>query len=479
MTDRPHFETQLEERLRARAGLASRPFDAAAIARQAVTVSARRRFGGLGWLSTRRPNLGWLVVALLLAIALLGVVAGIGALLREGPSVVTSRWIVFVRDGDLFVADIDGSGQSLIASGDAGDAKLGYLTAAWSPDMRHIAAVRDVGGAFLTPGVDLMTADGALVRTVALDPGCGPSVSWSPDSSEVAIATCPADVPRDAIEPVDSGIGLLIAGLDASADREIALPPEWGSVASARRSRSGSDRNCGHSGLPTVGGSRFRRASPEHIGGWYLVAADGSGTRQIEEFTNGLLRVGFGDWSPDGRSLAVSGDWIGCVDGNCLGIVSSEGGPVSTVAYLSGGDPNTHEKLSWPEFSPDGDRVAVLGSSDRLHLGTRGHRDEHALRLRPGDRPLHGADIRDQVADPGRDRRGSAHGRGDRRDRGIGARSPGRRTVEGCCTSFVRLVTLQRAGRSVRSMPPAEASRPFSSEACSRSTSGGQNRKGP
>ena len=62
-----------------------------------------------------------------------------------------------------------GADRRLIASGDADDAKLGYLTAAWSPDMRHIAAVRDVGGAFLTPGVDLMTADGALVRTVALD----------------------------------------------------------------------------------------------------------------------------------------------------------------------------------------------------------------------------------------------------------------------------------------------------------------------
>jgi hypothetical protein len=54
--------------------------------------------------------------------------------------------------------------------------------------MRHIAAVRDHGGAFLTPGVDLMTY-GALVRTVALDPGCGPSLSCSPDSPEVAIAT--------------------------------------------------------------------------------------------------------------------------------------------------------------------------------------------------------------------------------------------------------------------------------------------------
>ena len=267
-----------------------------------------------------------------------------------------------MRDGDLFVAEGDGSGQTLIASGDADDAKFGYLTAAWSPDMRHIAAVRDIGGAFLTPGVDLMTADGALVRTVALDPGCGPSLSWSPDSSEVAIATCPADVPRDAIEAVESGIGLLIAGLDASATGRSRCHLN-GSQSRARDDR-GLDPTgpVGASGLPTVGGSRFGRSSRGKADG-ILVAADGSGTRRIEELTDDLGdRVDLCDWSPDGRSLAISGDWVGCVEEVCLGIVDSEGGPVtSTVEHPSAGDPNMHGKLFWPEFSPDGDRVAVLG----------------------------------------------------------------------------------------------------------------------
>ncbi len=84
------------------------------------------------------------------------------------------------------------------------------------------------------------------------------------------------------------------------------------------------------------------------------MAADGSGTRQI----NDLNRVDFGDWSPDGRSLAVSGDFVGCAVGSCLGIVSSEGGPVSLVEHPSGRDPNMHEQLSWPAFSPDGTRLA-------------------------------------------------------------------------------------------------------------------------
>jgi hypothetical protein len=83
MTDRLDFETRLEERIRARAALAMRPFDAAEIARQAVVVNGRRgRLGMLEWPS-RRPALGRLLVALLLTIALLGAAAAVGALLRE------------------------------------------------------------------------------------------------------------------------------------------------------------------------------------------------------------------------------------------------------------------------------------------------------------------------------------------------------------------------------------------------------------
>ena len=345
------FETRLTALVRSYTEPAAKPIDPLVTARTAMASATRSGVLGRLWPVRHDRRVAWLLVlaALVMALAALAIAVG------SRPSLVVQApdgpgRIVFVRDGDLFVAEGDGSGQSLIASGDADDAKLGYLTAAWSPDMRHIAAVRDVGGAFLTPGVDLMTADGALVRTVALDAGCGPSLSWSPDSSEVAIATCPADVPRDAIEPVESGIGLLIAGLDASADREIALPPEWRSVASARPQ-------------VWIRPDLWARWSPDGRwialpaivagqGGQYLVAADGSGTRRIEELTDDLYRVDFFDWSPDGRSLAISGGWIGCVDEVCLGIVGFEGGPVSTVGHPSAGDPNLHGKLFWPGFRP-------------------------------------------------------------------------------------------------------------------------------
>lgn len=356
------FETRLASLIRSYTEPANTPSDPLVTARTAMASSARGGVLGRLWPVGIDRRVAWLLVltALVITLGALAVAAGSGPSLFVRAPVDPGR-IVFVRDGDLFVANTDGSGQSLIASGDAGDATFGYLTAAWSPDTRHIAAVRDVGGPSLTPAVDLLTADGALVRTVALEPGCGPSVSWSPDSTEVAIGTCPADVPRDTIEfePVDSGIGLVIAGLDASADREIALPPEWQSVASA--SREVWTRPDLWVQWSPDGRWIALWAIAAGVQGRYLVAADGSGTRRIEELAENLSRVESFDWSPDGRSLAISGRWPGCFEEVCLGIVDSEGGPVTSVVLPFAGDPKMHGKPFSAEFSPDGDRLAVLG----------------------------------------------------------------------------------------------------------------------
>jgi len=354
------FETRLATLVRAYTEPAATPGDSLATARTAMASASRRGVLGQLWPVRPAPRLISLLLlaALIIALAALAVAVGSGpspfVQVHDGPG-----RIVFVRDGDLFVAEGDGSGQTLIGSGGAADAKLGYLTAGWSPDMRYIAAVRDVGGPFLTPAVDLMTKDGALIRTVTLDPGCGPSLSWSPDSSEVAIATCPADVPRDTIEPVDSGIRLLIARLDGG-DREIALPPDWQSVASANHE-------------VWIRPELWAKWSPEGRwiaipaivagqGGQYLVADDGSDTRRIEDFTDNLYIVHTFDWSPDGRGIAISGLLSACPEEVCLGIIESERGLVTaTVAHPADHEAIVNGKLFWPEFSPAGDKVAVLG----------------------------------------------------------------------------------------------------------------------
>ena len=98
MTDRLDFETRLGDRLRSRAAIASRPFDAAMIARQAVAVDRRRRTIGLiGWPSPRRSlrtmpggrrNVGLLLAAALITALLVGGAIAIGSgLVRLSPIV--------------------------------------------------------------------------------------------------------------------------------------------------------------------------------------------------------------------------------------------------------------------------------------------------------------------------------------------------------------------------------------------------------
>ena len=355
------FETRLSGLVRSYTEPAATPSDPHVTARMAMTSTTRdgllERLGPVGF--DRR--MAWLTLAAALLVALIALAVAVGT---NQPRDVLGR-IVFVRGGDLFIAETDGSGQTRIAEGGADAGTLGYLTAIWAPHGRHIAAVRDTGGEFLTPAVDLLTAAGAVVRTVELGRGGTPSMTWSPDGSEVAIAAYAADLPRDVSESIfDSGIRLLVAGLDARADREIELPPDWRGVAS---SEPGGWTVPEFLAKWSSDGRRIAiRATlainPEYTLAWRLVALDGSGTRSVDDLISPL---GFGvdnlDWSPDGRRLAISGGWIGC-ETVCLGIVDPDGGSAtSTVAHPSAGGPDLHGKLFHPEFSAAGDRVAILG----------------------------------------------------------------------------------------------------------------------
>ena len=64
MTDRLDFEARLGDRLRARAAIASRPFDAVMIAHEAVLAGGRRRVGPSLRLADR-PAVRWALLAVL------------------------------------------------------------------------------------------------------------------------------------------------------------------------------------------------------------------------------------------------------------------------------------------------------------------------------------------------------------------------------------------------------------------------------
>lgn len=131
MTDHLDFEARLAERLRARGAIASRPFDAAAIAHQAVLAGGRSPgIGSLGRPSThpavaRRHTL--MVAAALLIALVLAVAAAVGARLtsvQPAPPDLVPRPAAWIATGPMSEARRDPTltllldGRVLAAGGD-------------------------------------------------------------------------------------------------------------------------------------------------------------------------------------------------------------------------------------------------------------------------------------------------------------------------------------------------------------------------
>jgi hypothetical protein len=345
-TSMDRFELRLAGLLRRHTQPAVAPFDPFATARAAMTTTTRGSFLERRWPATvDRRNVRLLIIAaMIVALVVLSVV--VGAMLTRVPQAAR---ILFVRGGDIFTAEGDGSRQTLIAKRMAEDVSTGYIPASWSPDMQHIAAVRDVDAVTSRSRVEILTAVGNVVRTIEVGPGAGPWFAWSPDGSELAIVSSVGDSAR-----ID------VVGLDRDADREIQLPPGWqlsgvGPQLAPTWSPDGR-------WIALLGRDEFELVTQQ------LVAADGSGTRSVGQLVEGPIesRVSAFDWSPDGRRIVLAGELAGCPV-RCLGVIASGGGPLTSRIDAShpeladDGNPETDaESFESTVFSPDGRRIAVV-----------------------------------------------------------------------------------------------------------------------
>ena len=347
MTDRLDFETRLQQRLRARAARAARPFDAAEIAHQAIVAArSRRRIGTLAWPATL-SGFRWLAVALLLALALLAAVTVAGAFLRKPPPVlpsgVSNGWVAFADPQG--VRPTEGSSAIyLVKDGVAerpiirsfGDGSR-QVCPSFSPDGTRLAyseAHFDVTQYSLSDVV-------VVIDTV--------NAAGMPLGPELRLAT-PSDDVRDAC-PEWTRDGQSIAFLTRATDQQ---PELWIGHLDGTETRV--------SGWDAIRGGDEFDWSPDGtavvaVGGdgssLWIVPVDGGAPRLLKRAAPGN-HFHAAHWSPDGTQIAAESytDQSGADSVGSIEIYRADGS--GSPIDLAGGDVND---LAW---SPDGGQIAYL-----------------------------------------------------------------------------------------------------------------------
>ena len=229
------------------------------------------------------------------------------------PAAVASGAIAYSLDGDIYVADPEGSNAVRIADSTT-DARCEgiseYSMPSWSPDGTHLAFQRDCPTSDQTDVV-ITDPQGNIVTEVPRD---GWGFSWSPDSTRIAVwETWP--------ETVD------VYGVDGEREESLALGP---------------DVKVHNDASPMW----MPDGSALLMDGVYEIPLDGGSPH---EWGVGLLRrLEQVTYSADGTRVAL-------IKRNSIDILDvADGTSVSTVAGLTDVD----------VWSPDGDRFASLAHGE-------------------------------------------------------------------------------------------------------------------
>jgi len=234
---------------------------------------------------------------------------------RPAPDFALARpKIAFVRprgrNPGIYVMNTNGSGQRMLAEGQAGGPP-------WSPDGR-IAFVTGRDG---NPEVYVINADGRGQRRLTCNVAFDTGPAWSPEGTKIALISA-----RD-------GLGLYVINADGTGERRVTRTLTFS-----------------HAWSPDSRKIAFLRL---HDGNYdvYVMNADGSGERRLTRSPKYDMSPA---WSPDGRKIAfVSGR-----DGNFEVYVMNADG--SEQVRLT----RTEAPERGPAWSPDGTRIAFVSERD-------------------------------------------------------------------------------------------------------------------
>jgi len=278
------------------------------------------------------------------------------------PPPAAAGTLAYIRNGDVYVADPDGSHAVRIANGlpDEGcDGGTGESYSAegsmWSPDGRYLAYRSwDCSHPKSGAGVVISDAEGNVVGRFPLG---GWQIAWSPDSTRIAV--------WDTFSYGETVATIGVYDVDGTRQTELMMPPGW--TPSGDHDPAWMPDGTGvwveNVDLPLDGGPP--RYLPAHGDPYATYSPDGS----LIAYNNGSLMVARADgsdarvvleggssgsdwghpWSAAGDRIAVTtrargSDWVGVVDVT-----------TGSVTLLVEGEPGA--TLQAIGFSPSGDRV--------------------------------------------------------------------------------------------------------------------------
>ena len=289
---------------------------------------------------------------------------------RPAPAPAPAGTLAYVLDGDVFVADADGSNAVKIADGrPAGDCYewSGEYWAEgpmWSPDGRYLAYRRYTacGNEDGPDPRDVVISDAEGTVLAAFPTGTGWDIGWSPDSTRIAVWD-------------DFGSMIGIYGLDGVRQTQLTIPPgmkECGDCDPVWMPE-GTSLMVPNVEVPLDGGTPRRLPLPSrawsptyspdgsavaylHHRSLTVARSDGSEPRQV--FRDW---AGSPTWSPTGDRIAFTTSGLGPAWGSAeLRVLEVATG---SVTLLTEGERGTY--LSVIGFSPQGDRILFSRTEDR------------------------------------------------------------------------------------------------------------------